>query len=616
MINEYLKKILIFVLLLSLLIGIAYATDDTNSTKSFKKQDTKLTLKPIKNTTYTKNTTISGEYETSNGKKLKNTTLRININNKNYTTKTNIDGKYSFNYKANTPGQNNITITYPGNNKYNGTNIKSSFYVESKNTYIKLNKIEDAYYKSYININGYYKDSDNKALKNTRLTISINYNKYYVKTDKQGYFNLKYKTTEIKEHNVTISYIGNPKYKKAYNVTKFNVKPNPTKIILNPIKTTTYKKNMTLMGKYVDNNNKALQNTILKINFNGKYYTTKTDKQGNFKRNIRANTAGLQNVTIQYPGNTKYLPAKSSATVNIKPLKTKIRFKINGENIEAGSYVRITGNFTDEKGNPLKNTLLKDKINNFTVHTNKKGEFNKKIFLNTPGLNTFKLQFDGNEKYYPSSSNITFTAGKFKTSITLETIGSVKKGHAFTIAGKIHYYTIDDTDYKYTDNQTVNIKINGKTNIQTVTHGNLFEATVKADKIDKLGINLVSVTYNGNEYTLSSSENDTFYVYNQTESLITIPFKNQDISKDYEIFSEATYELDNGKVVSYIYNVGYNYGSPVNKIIKGTFYLKNSKGNIITKTVTARDDHFIEVQHDEEYTPYKVDLTLKEITNY
>ncbi|RAP50389.1 MAG: hypothetical protein BZ138_06700, partial [Methanosphaera sp. rholeuAM270] len=109
--------------------------------------ETYISINEIGNTQYTDNATIKGKLKTNyGGTPLKNTIIKITINEKTYTTKTDNNGIFTYNYKTNTLGTNNITVTYEGNTKYAGRTMKTTFTVTQKPTKITINKIANTQY--------------------------------------------------------------------------------------------------------------------------------------------------------------------------------------------------------------------------------------------------------------------------------------------------------------------------------------------------------------------------------------------------------------------------------------------------------------------------------------
>ena len=625
MFNKKIKMMLLLVLLTSLLIGITSAanvskddsnnliqkqenkiiTKTVNNTGTTSKIKTKLTLNKIKNTQYKKNTTITGSYEDANGRKLKNTLLQIKVNNKTYKTKTNNKGTYKYTIRANTPGTNKVIISYPGNKRYTGTSIKGIFQVTSKATQIKLDKVPDTYYNTYTNISGYYQDKDQNILKNTILTIQVNNKKHHAKTDKNGHFNYKYKAKTIGNNNITVSYKGNQKYAKTETKTVFNVKINPTHIKLNTISATKYKENMTISGKYLDAYNKALINTRLKININGKNYTTKTDKNGLFKRNIPAKKTGINNITVSYNGNSYYSPAKASTTINVTPLKTRIILNKTPVDIKAEEFTEIWGKFVDEKGNALKNTFLDiNHEDHYYLHTDDEGVFSDILYPKVVGEMTLNISFNGNDNYYPSSLLKTFNVGKMDTHIFIDKIDGVKLGKNVSVTGRVYPVNI------YLEDMPVEITVNDKDKYtdRRIIDGH-FNVTFTADT---LGVNNITVKYPGNKASSKSMNNKSFVVYDIAETSLTIPYtKNGIIDKTYDRYTTYDGDEDNNSKYSRVWLDGYDDNWPVHEFVDGKFYLKDENGNSITMKANVEPNN-IYISYNKKYTPYKVDLNMKE----
>lgn len=630
MMKKTFKMMLLFLLLLSLLVGIASATDmsSDNAKHNIQKQvsspekiltkdssktskiKTKLTVKKIKNTQYSKNTTISGKYTDIKGKKLKNTLIRLKINNKNYTTKTDNKGVYSFNYKARTPGKNNVIISHPGNSKYIGSTIKSTFNVTSKKTMINLNKVSNTYYNSPTTISGYYYDSDKKPLKNTLLTIRTNNKNHTTKTDDKGYFNYKYYAKKTGTNNIIVSYDGNAKFNGALNKTSFSAKINPTKIILNNIHNTSYKKNVTVSGKYLDIQNKALMNTLLRVNINGKNYTVKTDDKGVFRREFKATLPGKNTAIVSYPGNINYGRARASTSFKVNPMKTKIQFNFPDKKIKPGAYLRIKGKFMDEEGFGLRNSNIKTNTY-LTLTTDENGKFDETLYLDTPGDNILTLSYEGNDKYASTTSEKLYHVEKANSLVYIDPINSMKVGKTVTIKGGVLAVNQHGNEvYMELTDMPVTLNVDGESDVlKTKTEYTRFTFKVEAKSV---GTHNITVTCLGNDQCFKSTETGTFYVYDKTESFMSIPYTEDFYDAGYEKYMMFTTKLNKTHKRTTIGTS--EITAPVHKILKFKLYLKNKYGNVITKTKTLEYDSEY-VDYDSSYSPYKVDLTMRELSD-
>jgi phosphatidate phosphatase APP1 len=92
---------------------------------------TYITMNNIKSTTLGNYATISGHYYYSNNIPLTQTTMRLNINGQTYTTKTDNNGYFTYNYKTNKAGTNKVIISYPGNTNFKSTTATKTFVVSN-----------------------------------------------------------------------------------------------------------------------------------------------------------------------------------------------------------------------------------------------------------------------------------------------------------------------------------------------------------------------------------------------------------------------------------------------------------------------------------------------------
>ncbi|MBE6486733.1 MAG: hypothetical protein E7Z85_07840, partial [Methanosphaera stadtmanae] len=214
----------------------------TNAKRTFNvdgQYPTRIVLNNIKEVNKGETVTISGNYYYDQSKPLRLTTMTININGAKYYAKTNDNGYFSYSYKTNKAGTNTVTVSYPGNTRFKGATSTKTFNVKSTGpqyTYITLNNLKEVNMNEITTISGYYYYDQSKPLRQTPMTININGNKYYSRTNDNGYFSFNYKTNKAGTNTVTVSYPGNTRFKGATITKTFNVKstgPQYTYINLN-----------------------------------------------------------------------------------------------------------------------------------------------------------------------------------------------------------------------------------------------------------------------------------------------------------------------------------------------------------------------------------------------
>ena len=184
----------------------------------------KYTLKVIKNKAYfeagSSISTLSyfkAYLKNNAGKAIKNKKVTIKVGSKKYTRTTNSNGRITYYIKA--PGTYKIRLYYNGNNYYAYTYKYVKLKVSKKATkvYPKTKTvIKGGYLKVYV------KDSSNKAIKDQKVSITVNGKTYDEITNSKGLASLK---ISLKKgfYNVTIKYAGNKYYKSSSNTFNMEV---------------------------------------------------------------------------------------------------------------------------------------------------------------------------------------------------------------------------------------------------------------------------------------------------------------------------------------------------------------------------------------------------------
>lgn len=114
-------------------VTITFAGNTKYTTKTLKtsfkvnKQSTKLTINKIKNVATNKTVVIKGKFTDANGKVISNTKLKVKINSKTVTVKTNSKGVYSYKYKVSKAGSYVVTVSFATNAKYTAKTVKTTF---------------------------------------------------------------------------------------------------------------------------------------------------------------------------------------------------------------------------------------------------------------------------------------------------------------------------------------------------------------------------------------------------------------------------------------------------------------------------------------------------------
>lgn len=408
-------------------------------------------LNTINETMYSDNINITGKLSDNKGYSLTETPLTIKVNDKTYTTRTDLDGHYTFNVKTYDVGTNNVSVSFKGNDLYNASSVKTSFNVTAQKTTIYLDNIGTFNYSDVVTIRGRYTAQNGINLRQTPLNIRINSREFTVKTDDDGVFSLNIPATEIGKNNVSISYKGNPRFCKAEAYTSFMVVGKSDTLSLNSIPETQFTDNVVISGVFIDRFANAVSNTNLIITVNGKNYSVKTDSKGKYSLNYKTGLIGVNNVTVSYYGNTNYPLLKNMSTFNVTRKDTRLSVEKIAD-AKLGSNITIKGKYTDSSGNPLKLTTVSLLINDvrYSAKTDENGNYRCDYECYVFGTNTVEIYYQGTERYVGTSLNATFTVNApdngmyFKTRKTM--VASVFASGSITSAHVTKWVNAGITD--------------------------------------------------------------------------------------------------------------------------------------------------------------------------
>ena len=292
----------------------------------------------------------------SNGKAASNALLYVKINGKEYSVKTDSNGKASMDINLN-PGNYSVQITLKEDDFYHESSADASVTILSTVEGIDLVKL-------YGSSNQYFAifcDSEGKVLSNTKVKFTIGSNSYTATTLPNGIVRL----------NINL----NP---GKYSITAINPKTNQKAVntifvfnyLMENKDLTQYfgAKKVYKVRAYNDDGNVASGVTV-KIKVHGITYKVKTDKNGYARLTINLKY-GSYAIKATYKG----------FTVSNKIVVKKVLITKNVV-VKKGKKIKFTAKLLNSKGKVLKGKKItfKFKGKTYKVKTNKKGIATLKI---------------------------------------------------------------------------------------------------------------------------------------------------------------------------------------------------------------------------------------------
>ncbi|RAP48707.1 MAG: hypothetical protein BZ135_00210 [Methanosphaera sp. rholeuAM6] len=539
-----------------------YSPSYFNTSFEVEKQDVKIdyTIGTTENNVGTK-IVIAGKLTDANHNPLTSERVYININNNQYSVKTDEFGDFTYEKTEKETGTYKVTLQYNSNDYYNEKTVTKSIKIDKKDSKIYLNSIASQEPGIKLNVFGQLTDNKSQAISNAKINIKINDDKHELSTDENGYYLLQYTTKNIGTNNVSVSYSGNEYYKSSNTTAKFTVK-KPVELsyykITNPVAGTTVK----ISGKLLSDN-KAVKNQTVTIAVNGNEYKTKTYSTGYFKINHTIDALGKNNITYTYDGNSRYAKAYNSTTLTVKKIKesdnptTLMIYTINP--VITGKTIKISGKLL-AYGQGIKGQTVTMKINGkkHVLNTTSTGYFTVKYKATTLGKNNVTYSYAGSKVYLSSNNKTTFLVQK-KTVLTCYTMKASEYGSTVKVSGKLL------CNNKGLKGQKIIVSIGNQNYSATTYSSGYFTVNYKIKSYDK---QQVTFTYAGtdtyrastNKTTITTKKAVELYVYSikETEYGQTVKVSGKLLNNNKGIKGQTiTVTVNNQNYTAKTYTSGY-----------------------------------------------------------
>ncbi|RAP47408.1 MAG: hypothetical protein BZ135_02190, partial [Methanosphaera sp. rholeuAM6] len=265
--------------------------------------NTSITVNSIADVQLNDKVTVKGTLTDADGNKLMNTYVTVSVNGVEAFVKTDNKGVYTYTATAKKIGENVVTATYEGTEKYNASTTETTFNVEKGECTITIDDITQAKYGENVTITGTFKNAAGKGIANSNVRLEVNGVVVYAKTNHNGVFTFTTIANKTGENTVVALYGGSQNYNSYNTSTTFTVEKQDLNITVD---SATYADGeFTITGTFKDVTGKALANSKVRVNVNGKigYAVTNHDGLFNYTAEVAASTITY---AVGYGGNANY----------------------------------------------------------------------------------------------------------------------------------------------------------------------------------------------------------------------------------------------------------------------------------------------------------------------
>ena len=384
---------------------ISELEDEINNLTSAK--NTSISIDPLENVQYGDEITISGLLVNEDYIGVANQNVTIKFNDEE-TTVTTRNGEFTYTTTATLVGENTVTVSYAGSDKYRASEATYTFTVDKANAYIKLSDLETVKKGETLTISGVLYDHNNNTLANKVVRLLVNNGRKTLKTNDMGEFSFDYTTSRVGNNTLTATFEETDLYKEFTVIEGFEVKALSTIITIDDMSSAIKGEQTTISGKLTDENGNAIANAQVRITVNGSPKTVKTDSEGKFTHTYTFGQVGENTITATYAGSTNYDEATTETTVEVAKAKAVITLD-DMESVSKGESATFTGKLTDEEGNAIANAQVKLTINGSqkTLKTDANGVFTHTFKMTKEGTNNITAVFNGNNDYAAANTNST-----------------------------------------------------------------------------------------------------------------------------------------------------------------------------------------------------------------
>ena len=587
---------------------------DINVTENKNALPSKLTVGSAEKVNVGTTMSIYGKLS-SNGVDIPYKQITVTVDGAKYTVNTTKYGNYNFKITPSSEGIKTITANFAGTNTYSSATATSKFTVNKIITEITVGCRNSTYTGDKFSIYGKL-TANGKNLPNQQIEIQVEDDYYFATTTKYGNYNINVTAYYEGYNTVYVAYYGSNIYKSDSASTFIQVS-RPTIITVGCTASVYVDGKVCIYGKLTSKGvNQASKRIYIRVDEQD-YYAT-TTKYGNYNLNITAKNAGYNEITASYYNSNSYY--SDSASTSFYAYKKTGAITVGcTKDVYVGDKVCIYGKLTaNGKNVPYEKIKINIGDTNYYATTTKYGNYNINITSVNIGSNTVNANFDGSYAVSSDSASTYFNVNKKNTVITIGCTQSISLGKEMSVYGKL---TANGKDLAY---KTVYLDVMG--DIYTVTTSQYGNYKIELYIYDP-SYKQITATYDGDEYTLSSSASTTFTTKYPTLELYLYKIKNGYPQETIQVGPDqfqAWYQTYDGQYDkgAYVEAIGYDpytdtYSPPHYYIEDAIFFFINDEGDYLIEEYTEKY-WMSSMKHDlvYGYTPYKVIVSYRKATAY
>ena len=292
------------------------SSDVLKASSTVKHIDKSKTIKADDLTKYYKNQKpYTAKFFKTNGKALSNAKVKITINKKIYTLKTDSKGKVKLKVRL-----------LPGNYKITASNPKTGFKLTTNIKILSLIQADDLtkVYKNTKKFQAKFLKSDGKPLANKKVKYRLNGTVKTKKTDKNGYIYVPVKDFKKGKYKIKLYHPDGVKKTKKIKV----VTSAKTRLVGSDYKFIKSSSKIIKVKLKDQFNYKVSSGYLIKAKIDGKTYKAKTDKNGVAKFKLKSIKKGFYTIKFYFKSKGYYKSSKTSNRIYIYPSSKKADFTV------------------------------------------------------------------------------------------------------------------------------------------------------------------------------------------------------------------------------------------------------------------------------------------------